>query len=718
MPKSFHHKAIALLRATALTSFCIWGATAVNAAAQTTFDATKPRMVANAVHVGSVPDTQKVTIAIYLKFRNTADLEQLIEDQQNPDSPRYEKFLTPAEFHEKYSPLPADAAKVKTELARMGFKIVDAPAGGLYVTATGTVAQIKSNFHVTQEFYNINGKTVRSHAETPTIPDSIAPLVLHVAGLDDSKAFVKPFVTNNPGKLKTAKGGPNLPPPVNGGSTVRSPCNVDYAAPVVATLTPAAYETTSKMDFTNCGYTPQQLQEAYGVNKIKSNGKGVRIGLADLYIPDTLQQDLAAYSKMFNLPAITYANFQEIYPPGLNTSDDESCGDWSTESTLDVEAAHAIAPAADIVYLGDACNTNYAVPMQVIYSAIDNGLVDVISGSFGIPEIYVDSGQEAADNQELEEAASLGISVMFSSGDTADELPAGEDFAETSWPASSPWATAVGGTSLLLNKNGTGTKVETGWSSYINPTYNGVVWTGPFQLQAEGWEGWFFFGGAGGGTSMFWPQPSYQKGIVPKSLSEHINTIETASLNLGTPNRVVPDVAMLADPFTGFLQGQTMYEGTPGVLDGGCTAIATPAYAEYCTFQQGGTSVASPLFAGMIAIIDSARVSVGKPMLGFANPSLYKQHVGKNGTADAGIWDVAPLAKPFALIDEETAEDGSLGLAAAGIDMAPVDSGNIYTPWILGGDSKLMTTTGFDNVTGLGAPWLPGLITALAPGAK
>jgi hypothetical protein len=79
MPKSFHHKAIALLRATALTSFCIWGATAVNAAAQTTFDATKPRMVANAVHVGSVPDTQKVTIAIYLKLRNTADLGKRAE---------------------------------------------------------------------------------------------------------------------------------------------------------------------------------------------------------------------------------------------------------------------------------------------------------------------------------------------------------------------------------------------------------------------------------------------------------------------------------------------------------------------------------------------------------------------------------------------------------------------------------------------------------------
>ena len=101
---------------------------------------------------------------------------------------------------------------------------------------------------------------------------------------------------------------------------------------------------------------------------------------------------------------------------------------------------------------------------------------------------------------ELKEAASLGITILFSSGDTADYLPAGADVAETSWPASSPWATAVGGTSLLLNKKGPGKKVETGWGTYANPTYDGVVWTGPFQLEALGWEGWFFASGSGGGT--------------------------------------------------------------------------------------------------------------------------------------------------------------------------------------------------------------------------
>ena len=116
--------------------------------------------------------------------------------------------------------------------------------------------------------------------------------------------------------------------------------------------------------------------------------------------------------------------------------------------------------------------------------------------------------------------------------------------------------------------------------------------------------GWGFAGGGGGGTSMFMSQPNYQKkGVVPASLSEKINTYQAAAtsfFNLGVPKiACFPDIGMLVDPFTGFLQGQTMLENTPGTLDIGCYPIGSPANAEYCTFPQGGTSVASPLFAGV-----------------------------------------------------------------------------------------------------------------------
>jgi len=280
-----------------------------------------------------------------------------------------------------------------------------------------------------------------------------------------------------------------------------------------------------------------------------------------------------------------------------------------------------------------------------------------------------------------------------------------------SWPASSPWVTAIGGTALLLNSNGAGTKTEYGWGNYGMGAW-GDIWTGPFQINAEAWQGWGYVAGGGGGTSMFMTQPSYQKHVVPKSLSENINTIQTATLKLGEPYRVVPDVAMLADPFTGFLQGETFLEGTPGTLDSLCSPVSSPDNAEYCEFPQGGTSVASPLFAGVIAVIDSARLTTKKPLIGFANPALYKLSVGGSGSS-APIWDVTPPSQPLALVDQEQDEYGDMYLSALSINMAP-DS----TAWVLGADSKLMTTKGYDNVTGLGTPWLPGLIKALAPGAK
>ena len=717
-------KAALLLRAIAVPTLSVLCATAINAAAQddsVELERSKPRMIEHAVHVGSVDESQKVTFSVYLKFRNTADLTQLLEDQQTPGNDRYQKFLTPEEFHQKYSPLPEDVTKVKDELIRMGFQIVDAPAGGLFVSARGTVGQVKRAFHVSQELYTVRGKTVRSSAEAPVVPADIAPLVLHIAGLDEAKKFVTTFTTAHPGKKATTQhGGPNADPPVNGGIAWRSPCNPDYLKPVSGTITPAAYTESDVMEFTNCGYAPSQVSAAYGASAVKWNGKGVRVGVVDLYVSNTLEQDLNQYSSNHNLPQVTDTTFQEIYPAGLpSVSDYDPCDpvDWEIEGTLDVEAVHGIAPGADIVYIGDACNVNYSIPMQAMYGAIDNRLADILSGSFGIPEIFVASAQEDADNQEFEQAAALGVTLMFSSGDSSDYLENDDSLmALVSWPSSSPWVTAVGGTSLLLNQNGSGTKAEYGWGTYAMGAW-GDTWTGPFQIDAEAWQGWGYESGGGGGTSMFMTQPSYQKHVVPKSLSESINTIQTASLNLGEPYRVVPDVAMLADPTTGFVQGQTFLEGNPGTLDALCSSVSSPANAEYCEFVQGGTSVASPLFAGVIAVIDSARLTTKKPLIGFANPSLYKLSVGGSGSS-APIWDVTAPAQPLALIDQEQDEYGGQYLNAMSINMAPDNANDLSTGWILGADSKLMTTKGYDNVTGLGTPWLPGLIKALAPGAK
>ena len=146
-----------------------------------------------------------------------------------------------------------------------------------------------------------------------------------------------------------------------------------------------------------------------------------------------------------------------------------------------------------------------------------------------------------------------------------------------------------------------------------------------------------FYSGAGGGLSFSQAQPSYQVGIVPASLSEVTYSIGTVPpyyepIPFTTPRRVIPDVAMDADPYTGFLIGETFTKSSTAVANTGCTS--TSSTEEYCLFSEGGTSLASPLLAGVLALTDQQRGLKGKAMLGYANPYLYKLKVG--GVDDGG----------------------------------------------------------------------------------
>ena len=214
--------------------------------------------------------------------------------------------------------------------------------------------------------------------------------------------------------------------------------------------------------------------------------------------------------------------------------------------------------------------------------------------------------------------------------------------------------TAVGGTSLAVGK---GDKYlwETGWG------------TTKSSLSADG-KSWTnfpgaFTSGAGGGTSSTVAEPYYQKGVVPDSL---------AKANNASGNRVVPDIAAIADPNTGFLVGQTQT-----FPDG------SQQYSEY---RIGGTSLAAPTIAAVQALAEQAR---GGKSIGFANPSIYAKF-GKKGV----YHDVT---------DNPTGH----GLGVVRVDYAnSIDAtgGLLYSVRTLGKDSSLSATKGYDDVTGVGSP--------------
>src|SRR5882724_8577129 len=119
--------------------------------------------------VNSAGNGQRVTITAYLSFRNQGALKDLVAAQSEPSSTQYGKFLTPEQFHAEYSPKAADVQRVQRTLERLGFHVVYTPDSGLFVSASGTVAQVKAAFGVSQDLYAYKGKILRANAETPRI---------------------------------------------------------------------------------------------------------------------------------------------------------------------------------------------------------------------------------------------------------------------------------------------------------------------------------------------------------------------------------------------------------------------------------------------------------------------------------------------------------------------------------------------------------------------
>ncbi|HYW37587.1 MAG TPA: S8 family serine peptidase [Terriglobales bacterium] len=337
-----------------------------------------------------------------------------------------------------------------------------------------------------------------------------------------------------------------------------------------------------------------------------------------------------------------------------------------------MEWSHSVAPGANIALVLALDNSNTNLDLAVLY-AIDNELGPVISNSYGIEEAALatyDPGELIVENNINETGAALGISVNFSSGDDGDFLLA-YGATTVSMPASSPYATSVGGTSLFLNTNHT-IKLQTGWGTNLTRIANATP--NPPIIPPD-FIGFYF--GAGGGTSGVWPIPSYQ-----------------ASLP-GTW-RLVPDIAMVADPYTGVEVIDT---------EGGETFITVG----------GGTSLACPTFSGIWAISTQAAGT----WLGQAAPILY-------GLPAGAITDVLNVTGPDNVTGHTHTPPATNVFYTADELVAPVQSSTDFvsalyngtsTRWYaisFGTDSSLTTGPGWDNVTGLGTPNGANFVTAVA----
>ncbi|GCE17822.1 S53 family peptidase [Dictyobacter kobayashii] len=269
--------------------------------------------------------------------------------------------------------------------------------------------------------------------------------------------------------------------------------------------------------------TPKAMRQAYGIQSLYQKGytgKGQTVIDIVSFGSPTIQQDMQVFDQTFNLPPVNLQVIAPLNVPEYDPNHDKA--GWAGETTLDVQIIHALAPDAKIVLLVSPVAEIEGVTglpefRQLEQYAIDNKLGNIVSHSWGASELTFKDAQGQAElkawDQLLEKGTTQqGMTYFSSSGDNGATDYADmqgkkiANVATTSFAASSPWVTSVGGTNLVNN--------------------NGV-----FKEQA--WSG------SGGGFSQFYSIPSYQQLLPPATQEQFKN------------RRGVPDVSAVADPFTG-----------------------------------------------------------------------------------------------------------------------------------------------------------------------
>jgi kumamolisin len=449
----------------------------------------------------AAPPSRTLTMHLTMALRNRADLDRLLEDQQNSASPDYHRWLTAEQFTQRFGPTDSGIAIVTGWLKRKGFTVKSASARSRDVAFTGTVEKSQNAFGV-KIAATADGK-LYTNINDPSVPAALAPLIDSIHGLDNLLHSV----------------------PVGHFTSA----NIDAVAP------------DAHLNGFGNAFGPGDMATFYDSTPLLSQQiDGSNTDCIALAEDSNLDRSGAgAFNSHFGLPAFTGGNFQTILVDG---SDPGINGDGG-ETMVDVNYAHAAAPGAKIaVYVGDPNNSvSGSGLLDAILLSVQDNTCGAISISFSL------CGAPAKFYQTLgtvfAQAATQGQSVFVATGDdgaaglvldkkqracvvankpTVNEL------------AASPSVTAVGGTQFTPNFDGNGDDVgfvaESAWNDA--------------------------FGATGGGRSKVFKKPSFQAGLFVKDKKRDLPDI---SLGAG------PDSPgfFFGDPATEvFLVGGTSV-GTP-----------------------------------------------------------------------------------------------------------------------------------------------------------
>ncbi len=598
---------------------------------------------------GRVPADTRLT-SMTLVFNRTsaqqADLEALLAAQQNPSSPQYHQWLTPAQFGARFGMAQSDLNKVQTWLEQQGFKVDNIANSKSFIQFSGSVSQFELAFQTEMHYYQVQGEKHFAPSTALSVPAAIAPTVETLRDISD----FKPHAFHLSGSRSAAH--PNF--------TFYSGTNTQSVL-----------------------FAPGDIKVAYDVKPlVTSSIDGTGQTIAVMGQSEITASDIENFESAAGLAT---KDPTLVLVPGSG-SPAISSGDES-ESDLDVEWSGAMAPGAniDLVYTGNSANSNGV--FDSIAFAIDSRIGDVISISYGSCETALGNYYTTMDPL-FQEASTQGQTVIASSGDQgstscqgypttgAGALTTAQTLAlAVNYPASSAYVTGVGGTEISAADDVVGPYWGPAPSQSTFNLTSALQWIPEVAWNddpSSGPAGDGLSASGGGHSTIYTSKPSWQTGVPG---------IQADS------KRDVPDIALYASPeFPGYLYCSSDPSAWSQGQNGTCSAGQFYDPNTFYFTVAGGTSFGAPIFAGMVALMNEKNKYTGGQ--GFLNTELYK--LASNSTTYASAFHDVTSGNNFCTAGSasgDCASNGaSLGFAAGtGYDMVTglgsVDLNNLVTAW-------------------------------------
>jgi subtilase family serine protease len=518
---------------------------------------------------------QGISLAFRPSGTQQKDLDHFIAQLGDPKSPNYHKYLTPAQFGERFGMSLNDIAKVTAWLQLQGFTNIRVANGRNQISFDGTVAQIESAFAIEMHNYAVNGVVHLANAGEPSIPAVLSGIVLGLGSLND-------FAPKPRAKIQS-----HLTSYVSGNHF----------------LTPADFATI---------YNLIPLYSA-GVD-----GTGQKIAIVGQSTVSTT--DLNNFRIGAGLPANTVTMT-------LQGGTATKCSGDEGESDLDIEWSGGIAKGAQIIFVyaglgtGDTCSARNNSVWDALQYAVSNNVAPFISTSYGFCESGLPDTFKSQVQGWAQEALTHGQTIVAASGDAGaadcDSAPSATGGFQVDVPASIPEVTGAGGTEFTGDAQATVTGTAPNTTAGSNPPYwsesntgSDAVSTALRYIPETSWNDTLQsntgsqpnFSASGGGASTFFAKPSWQTGTgVPADGQRDVPDIAISSSNFNDPYLVCSEDGNATPCASGFRDS----------VGGNFFAV-------------GGTSAAAPTFSAILALVNQYVGNTPPTGLAPVNPTLYQ----------------------------------------------------------------------------------------------